>query len=423
MKTKLASTLMSIGLAVSAGHLFANEQTGSGKLLAVGGSLTASNAEVYKKFIELSGGKNARIGIVPAASGKPTKYSEWFRDDLVRYGLNASQIEIIPIAVKDESKTEVNEAAWITNAYTPSLARTAEKYTGFWFLGGDQTRITQALMPNGEVSPVLAAIRKAYHNGAVVAGTSAGAAMMSEVMIASGDSMGALVQGFTEEYGSMDEQESGAVYATEGLGFFTEGVIDQHFDRKGRLGRLIVVNDHYKETAPLGFGIDENSAMVYDAKTRTIEAVGYGGVTVVDMRESTTESLYGFPKFTGIRISFLQGGDQYNLATDEFKVNEKKYDTVGYEYIDVEEPTHSGVFARNPNYKDLITYDLVDNKSADEVFSYTLNRDGFGYITRFYQDEKTTGWWNYLDGLRDNYSAIRVLMDIAPAEILVTPIE
>ena len=423
MKNVFLSTLLSVTTVISAGQVLADNQDSNGKLLAVGGALTASNAEVYKKFIELAGGDKARIGILPAASGKPTKYSNWFRDDLVRYGLDASQIEIIPIAVKDESKTDINEAAWITNASSPSLAKTVTGYTGFWFLGGDQTLITQALMPEGEESLVLAAIRKAYQQGAVVAGTSAGAAMMSEIMIASGDSMGALIQGFTDEYGSMEEQESGAVYATEGLGFFNEGVIDQHFDRKARLGRLVVVNDHFKDRAPLGFGIDENSAMVYDAKTRTIEAVGYGGVTVVDMRESTTESLYGFPKFTGIRLSFLQSGDKYNLSTDEFAVNEKKYDTVGYEYIEVEEPTHSGVFARNPNYKDLITYDLVDNKLASEVFSYTLNRDGFGYITRFYQDDKTTGWWNYLDGLRDNYSAIRVLMDIAPAEILVTPIE
>lgn len=415
---KIIATL-ALGLAcqVVSAESHSNAQ---GHLFAVGGSLTSSNADVYNRFIELAGGsENARIGILPAASGKPVKYSNWFKEDLVRYGLNESQIELIPIAVKDEKKTEADESTWINNASDTELAETVEGYTGIWFLGGDQTRITQALLPGGEQSAVLKAMFKAYEDGAVIGGTSAGAAMMSDVMIASGDSMGALTQGFTDTYENMDEQESGAVYATDGLNFFKGGVVDQHFDRKSRLGRLIVVNQQFKDQYPLGFGIDENSGFIFSAATNSIEAIGYGGVTIVDLRESSHDKVGEYSSWKNIRLSFLQGGDQYSLTDGTFTINDKKYDTVGYEYINVPNPYHNGLFTRNPNYKDLITYDLVDNKSADEAFSVSFGPNGVGFETRFHQDEKTTGWWNYLDGLRDNYSAVNVLMDITPVRVTV----
>ena len=404
--------------------VFANTQQAKGHLLAVGGSLTASNAEIYQRFIALAGGaERARIGILPAASGKPAKYSDWFKDDLVRYGLKPEQIEIIPIAVKDEKKTEADESKWIANAQDKTLAEKVKGYTGIWFLGGDQMRITQALLANGEPTPVLKAMHQAYQQGAVIGGTSAGAAMMSDVMIASGDSMGALTQGFTSNYENMNEQESGPVFATQGLGFFQQGVIDQHFDRKARLGRLIVVNQQFKVKYPLGFGIDENSGFVYSAAKNSIEAVGYGGITVVDLRESSHKTLGTQPNrysaWQKIRISFLQGGDKLILDSMEFKVNEKKYDTVGYEYMEVPNPYNNGIFSRNPNYKDLITYDLVDNKLANEVTSLSFAPDGTGFEARFYQDKLTTGWWNYIDGLRDNYSAVNVLLDITPIKVSV----
>jgi len=426
------STFARCALALSACALsslstqgLADESGPQGSLLAVGGALESSNTEVYEAFIELAGGEDkANIGILPAASGKPSKYARLFEEDLIRYGLSGDQVELIPIAVKDDSSTnDLDESTWIGNASDEALAETVAGYTGIWFVGGDQTRITKALLPNGERTPVLNALHSLYNNGGVIGGTSAGAAMMSDVMIASGDSLGALLNGFTEEYGSMDEQESGPVHASSGLGFFSGGVIDQHFDRKARLGRLIAVNHHYRNDYPLGFGIDENSAMIYWASNDTIEAIGYGGVTVVDVRDMNAQTVQGLPHWTGIRLSFLQGGDRYQLSSDTFTINEKKYDTVGYEYINVPNPMNTGVFSRNPNYKDLISYDLVDNKAATEVVSYDFNADGRGFKVRFYQDDQTTGWWNYLDGLKDNYSAVRVLMDITPVEVTVSELE
>jgi len=151
--------------------------------------------------------------------------------------------------------------------------------------------------------------------------------------------------------------------------------------------------------------------------------VGYGGITVVDLRESSHKTLGTEPNrysaWQKIRISFLQGGDQLMLDSMEFKVNEKKYDTVGYEYMEVPNPYNNGIFSRNPNYKDLITYDLVDNKLANEVTSLSFAPDGTGFEARFYQDKLTTGWWNYIDGLRDNYSAVNVLLDITPIKVSV----
>ena len=117
---------------------------------------------------------------------------------------------------------------------------------------------------DGKDTVVLKVIRKIYENGAVLGGTSAGAAVMSNPMIASGTSVGALTDGvhilknFDQDTG--DDQ----LFLTTGLGFFTHGIVDQHFLERGRFGRLLVATQYNKTR--YGFGIDENSAMVYTGR-------------------------------------------------------------------------------------------------------------------------------------------------------------
>ncbi len=397
-----------------------------GSLVAVGGALKSSNAAIYLKFIELAGGKSAaKIGILPAASGKPSKYADLFKKDLIRYGVNEANIEIIPIAVKNDKTTkEIDESTWLKNAQDAKVSDAIKNYTGIWMTGGDQTRITQALLQADKTNtPALDAIWQMYQKGGVIGGTSAGAAVMSAVMISGGDSLGALRDGFKAKYESMDEQEFGPVTITQGLGFFTSGVMDQHFDRKSRIGRLIVVNYANRDKYSLGFGVDEDTAMVVYNDKKEMEVVGAGGVTIVDVSKAQKNEAVKMTAIKQVSISFLAAGDRYHLGTGDYTILPKraKAETVGYEYFSVEDPMVTGVMSRNALLKHFITYDLLDNSKATAVKSFCFDKNGKGFELVFRQTDQSQGYWGLVDGLYDTYSAVNVMLDINPVSISIQP--
>ncbi len=394
----------------------------TGTLVMVGGALSSSNAEVYQRFIALAGGLDtAKVAVIPAASGQPVKYFNQFRDDMLRYGLTAEQVKLLPVAVSDDKSTaEQDESLWRENAQDTALAQSLEAYTAVWFLGGDQLNITGTLLQGGKVTPLLDAVYALYQRGGVIGGTSAGAAIMSQVMIAAGDSWGALTQGLTDSYTGMQDQENGPLMLSRGLGFFAHGIIDQHFDRKARFGRLIVATELNKTEYPLGFGIDEDAALVYDAKTGEVQAIGNGAVTLVDVSHAKRISNPNGYHIENVRISILQGGDKYLVPERRFTPNPLKQATVGQEYLNIAKPVVSGVFSRNTRLKDMLTFDLVDNKAANEVLSYLMQGEGPGFTLRFSQDEQTQGYWQYLDGLKDNGSAYNVKLSITPSRFAIT---
>lgn len=395
-----------------------------GSLVLVGGALAGSNAEVYQRFIALAGGElQARIAVIPAASGQPVKYFKQFQADMVRYGLDEDQMTLFPVAVKDDkSTTKVDESQWRSGATDIKLAEQLSQFTAVWFLGGDQLNITATMAPDGEKSVLLEAVWDLYQRGGVVGGTSAGAAMMSDVMIAAGDSWGALTAGTTDTYSGMQDQENGPLMLAQGLGFFPHAIIDQHFDRKARFGRLIVAAELNKATYPLGFGIDENTALVYTAHNNSVQVIGAGAVTAIDVSNAgRIKNPHGY-HIENVRISVMQGGDRYHFDTEQFVANPLKSATVGHEYLNLAKPVVSGVFSRNSRLKDMLTFDLVDNKGTKEVISYLHQGEGVGFTLRFSQDEYTTGYWQYLDGLLDSGSAFGVRLDIVPAEFSIKPL-
>ena len=395
-----------------------------GSLVLVGGALAASNAQVYQRFIELAGGAlQARIAVVPAASSQPVKYFKQFQKDMERYGLDEDQITLFPIAVADDKSTaDLDESQWRRGATDIQLAEHLSQYTAVWFLGGDQLNITATLAPDGHKSVLLEAIWALYQRGGVIGGTSAGAAMMSDVMIAAGDSWGALTEGTTESYNGMQDQENGPLMLAPGLGLFPHAIIDQHFDRKARFGRLIVAAELNKATFPMGFGIDENTALVYTAANHSVQVIGAGSVTAIDVSHARRiDNPHGY-HIENVRISVMQGGDHYHFDTEQFVANPLKSATVGHEYLNLAKPVVSGVFSRNTRLKDLLTFDLVDNKGSTQVVSYLHQGEGMGFTLRFSQDEYTTGYWQYLDGLLDSGSAFGVKLDIIPTEFSIKPL-
>lgn len=311
-----------------------------GTLVIAGGAMEPDNREVYTRLIDLAGGPDkANFAVIPAAGGVPMQSYILFRSTLLGYGVKPENIQLIPIAVMDDDSTlNINESLWKNNAMDAKLAEKIRSCSAVWFTGGDQARITQTLYDNvGGKTPVLQAIWDVYMRGGVIGGTSAGAAMMSDPMIGSGTSMGALVH----KYVDAENDHSIAVADTDdtlqiirGIGFFNAGLVDQHFEARARIGRLIAALFQLKEKTgsqnnsvatrlpliDLGFGIDENTALIYYPEKKKIEAAGASGITIVNIslskfsNHTPSGSVDRTVTAQNVRIDYITDGDLYDLT-------------------------------------------------------------------------------------------------------------
>ncbi|MEE4271093.1 MAG: cyanophycinase [Thermoanaerobaculales bacterium] len=213
--------------------------------------------EVMELFVELAGGTDAPIVVFPTASGEPDTgqyYRELFEDD---YGC-----------------TDVSVAAVRTSqdAQDPEIASRVLESGGIFFSGGDQRRITEALLG----TPVGDAVIEAHARGAVVGGTSAGTACQSPLMI-TGD-------------GDFTIIAADNVELWEGLGLFPGVIVDQHFVARQRQNRLISVVLEHPDL--LGVGVDEATA-VWVRPDGTFQVVGEGWVMVFDARTADIRAAGG----------------------------------------------------------------------------------------------------------------------------------
>ncbi|MDX1647929.1 MAG: cyanophycinase [Longimicrobiales bacterium] len=257
-----------------------------GRLVIVGGALDDDNAPVWQAVLEGRQGQGP-VCVIPTASGVPERSMQSAMETLDRYGGPGTTAGILITDGEVEA------------ARDPGIAGTLLTCSGFWFTGGAQSRIVDTFLPDGSPTAALEAIRERFREGAVIAGSSAGAAMMSHPMIAGGSSEGA----FTDRLRTGEEEDGVRIY--DGLGFFQAGVLDQHFLARGRIGRLLVaVREHPEISA--GFGIDENTAMVVDGDAAVV--VGASGVVLVDGRGSAGQA-------ESLRMTLAGAGDRIDLAT------------------------------------------------------------------------------------------------------------
>jgi cyanophycinase len=378
-----------------------------GSLVLVGGALRPDNAAVHEAFI----GRlppEGRVVIIPAASGQPAKAAGRFSAALQDHGLAAVRITVFPLAVRDDSSTEgIDESEWAQNAWDPGLVEAIEDAAGFWFTGGDQARITASLRnAAGEESPLLQLIRSRLAGGAVVGGTSAGAAIMSEDMIAGGDSFRALTQPLAEGYASMEEQDSGRLSLLPGLGFFPFGIVDQHFDRKARLGRLVRALVETEATA--GFGIDEDTALVVDLASGRGRVAGSGNVVLVDIADARLGSAPG-EIVAGVRLGVAHEGVEIALAGQRLLGGMGK-PTRASPYYGHEPLQGGGMAFANARLDHLLGHDLLDNHASSDLRRYSIDGEGAVLIYRFYETEHSEGYWD--DRVGDRYSASAVGFDV-----------
>jgi len=255
-----------------------------GFIVPIGGAEDKEGAaNILRKFIEVAGGKSARIVIIPTAStleDTGRRYEKLFRK------LGADEAKSLPFTSRDDA----GKGEWLEYI---------EKANGIFVTGGNQLRLTTILGGTA----VAKAIRRANARGVAVGGTSAGAAILSEHMIAYG------AEGHTPH--------AGAVSLVPGFGLTNRIIIDQHFRQRDRLGRLLTALAY--NPFAVGIGLDEDTAAFID-HTKKITVVGAGAITIVDASElshsSIADTKEGKPVcMTNVRLHVLVDGGTFDLET------------------------------------------------------------------------------------------------------------
>jgi len=284
----------------------------------------------------------------------------------------------------------------------PALAAAVRAAGGAYFAGGDQGRITRALRrPDGSNTRVLDALWDMYRRGGVIAGSSAGAAIMSSTMFGYPKPVLA-----TLKLGLGDENE-----IAPGLGFIGDDVfIDQHLLVRGRFARMLPAM--LKKGYEIGLGIDENTAMVV-GPSREVEVVGYRGALLVDL--SQAQSRDGLFNISNARLSYLDNGDRFNLATRAFTPARDKADgriDPGKPYY--REPLFSADILGNSTVVDLMAR-LIDSDQPEAIGLSLDSPNGvqpeLGFEFKLSRTLESVG---YMSPLSEAYSVYNVRLDIRP---------
>lgn len=255
-----------------------------GWIIPIGGAEEKENDRaILARFAELCGGADADIVVIPTASqllATGPRYESIFGE------LGVGSVEVMDF----DTRRDADEKS--------RVARIAQA-SGIFFTGGNQLRLSTLLGGTG----VAKAIRAANARGAHVAGTSAGAAILSEHMIAFGE------EGATPIAGS--------VRLAPGLGLTNRFIIDQHFRQRDRLGRLATALAY--NPFAIGLGLDEDTA-AFISPDNTVEVEGSGGITVVDAAQLQFSSMdqveEGQPVcLLGLQLHVLVAGATFNLHT------------------------------------------------------------------------------------------------------------
>jgi cyanophycinase len=204
------------------------------------------NRVILSRFVELASGPHMHIVVISTASSLGEEATELYRELFTQLG--AERVS----GLRPLTREEANE---------PAAAKLVDQATGIFLTGGNQLRLSSVV---GGTSLGLALMR-AHSRGAVIAGTSAGASAVSTHMMAFGTS------------GPTPKSRMAQVSA--GLGILRNVVVDQHFEQRTRLGRLLAVVA--QSPSLIGLGLDEDTAAIVNAD-ETLEVIGRGAVTIVD---------------------------------------------------------------------------------------------------------------------------------------------
>jgi cyanophycinase len=361
----------------------------AGSLVVIGGNLDPENKAIYQRMIDLTG-KDGRICVFGTASANPARSAGFIVDDFKGFGGSAVAVDI----TTKNAETATSDA---------KVLEAINGCKGFFFVGGDQRRITEAFMFKKQETAALKALRARFQAGAMVAGTSAGAAVISDPMISGGSSIDTLAGG------------KDRVTLEPGLGLVKNVVTDQHFLKRGRFGRLISVLA--QTNLRLGVGVDEDTAVVIPEKGPW-EIVGTSSAVIVEMPDGSRPD-----NLKNIELSMLSQGDTFDPVTREIKINPKReLIKAGDEFLEAGLLFTSDVFA--PDAMPNLVADLVDSpeKSAVGVSFLGSSNASFtadGVRATFVKTARTKGY--YGTGAGFVYSVERISVSFEAVRVTVAP--
>ena len=377
-----------------------------GSLVIIGGSERFSHREYWDEIVELAGGPGARIAVFPTASGDPVKKGGWVISALNKAGADAF---LVPVAWKIVAKTPQEAVS------DPDLVAQVREATGVFLIGGEQDKIVKALFtPDGQQTPMLDAMWEVYRKGGVIAGTSAGAAVMSRVMFRDAESV-------------LETMVKGVRWGKEidrGLGFLdAEWFVDQHLFVRGRFARTLVAmqNQGFK----YGIGIDENSAIIVK-NGKDVRVIGHKGALVMDLSRAEHDPALGHFNIKNARLTYLDRGDRFDLKTHEVTPAQEKLDD---EKLDPKSPEYRPSLRRP-----LFVNDILGNTTVIDLMGKLMESvspvatglafDGHaakkqqvdGFEFKFTRDDESVAWSTELYG-GDDYTIVNIRLDIRPIRI------
>ena len=264
-----------------------------GPLLIIGGHEDKKGEKKILREIARRVGEG-KLVVTALASQLPDELHEEYEDAFRSVGIK----HVYKLRVEDRE-----------DARKESTVRILDDADAVFFTGGDQLRITSQI---GD-TPTYVRINEIYQNGGLIAGTSAGASVMCETMLVSGN-------------GTESHKLGNALMMAPGLGFIGEVIIDQHFAERGRMGRLLgAIAQNPKD---IGLGIDENTAIVVEQENRFF-VIGDGAVYVVDGSDVTYSNIVDGERdktlsIHDVRVHLLSEGDRFDLNERRpLRINER----------------------------------------------------------------------------------------------------
>jgi cyanophycinase len=253
-----------------------------GKLFIIGGGDRTD--AMMNELVDIAGIRTEGYAyILPMASSVPDSSIMWTKEDFTVTGIrNISGYNFLPGVIPPKAQLDSLRNAKL-----------------IFISGGDQTRFMSVVL-NG---PVMDAIIQAYRNGSVIAGTSAGAAVMSKKMITGNQKKHA------ESEAGFVTIESDNIDITEGLGFLTDVIIDQHFIKRQRLNRLVAAS--IENPDQLCVGIDESTAIIVDGDYATV--TGISQVVVIKNPDKIKNIKDGKLGTEGLQLSVYFPGQEFKL--------------------------------------------------------------------------------------------------------------
>jgi len=219
-----------------------------GPVMPIGGAEERTpSGVILQTFVDLAGGRDARILICPTASSDPTAGKDYVE---VFTRIGAKTAELMRIDTREQANSD-------------ECVKKVGGATGVFISGGDQGRLSKLMVG----TRVVEEMRRRNDEGMVVGGTSAGASILSAHMMSRGE--------------SEQTPRKGIVELVAGFGFVEDFIIDQHFSSRGRIGRLLVT--FAANPGFVGLGIDENTAVII-GNDGSAKAIGENSVFVVDSR-------------------------------------------------------------------------------------------------------------------------------------------